>query len=382
MSPAISEYVYRRRWKRMLAFFFDRAGAFFFFWVKRCPSSGEYRRILLVRIDQIGDVVMALPALKALKDWFPGAEIDMMVAPWAKPVVEGHPGVNEIHCFGHSYLREGGFGWGSIREYCGWIRRLRKRRYDAAIDLRGDARNILLLFLSGAKRRISFGITGGGFLLTDCLSEKAGEHQVERNFRCVEALGCKPGRTGAVLSVAPQEKENFKAKCDKMFGGVPRPWIAIQAGSGYPSKQWPRVNYERLIGELAEKKMGSVLLIGQKGEEPLSGGMSRVGGVYDLIGRTSLRELCVLLESSDLVIGNDSGPSHIAAALGKKTLVLFSGTNECEVWEPRGSRVTVLRVKVPCAPCHERICPRPRHDCMEDLSVGEVFHCAERLLHG
>jgi heptosyltransferase-2 len=383
-------YVYKKWTRRCLASLFDLAGGAVFFWIRWLPRPCTYRKILCVRLDQIGDFVLTLPALGALREAFPEAEMDLLVAPWSEPLAQFVEGIARVETFEHSYFSGHSFsGISALRETWRWVAKARKRGYDLAIDFRGDVRTIALLFLAGAKRRVGYGGTGGGFLLTDRVPNEEGIHQVERNLRCVEILGAPARRaerrdrdqTAPRLSVPERTRSDVRGRFPELYGTAPRPWIVLHEGSGYPSKRWPRTYFDELIRKLGDEKLGTVILVGSAGDWDGSGrGGAARGPVWDLAGKTSLSELCGLLADADIFVGNDSGPAHIAAALGKKVISLFSGTNDYRFWQPIGPRVTVLRHPVPCSPCHERVCPLERHHCMEGIPVAEVFRKVKEAL--
>jgi lipopolysaccharide heptosyltransferase II len=369
-----AKYVYKKPFLRLLARLFDAAGALLFFWTRRGRKSEGFRRILVIRLDQLGDAVLALPAVSALKKCFPAAEIDFFSGPWARELAEYHPDINRVFVFEHSYFSARVPFFSTLTEWLGFILRFRRNRYDLAVDFRGDVRTNLLMFFSGAGRRVGRGITGGGFLLTDLVPETPSRHQIERNLDCVRILGCEVEAPPLELYYPPATLGILRQREPEFFAAAVRPWIVVHIGSGYPSKRWPAANFFRLIDQILASWPGSVILVGQESERRLAEPFLRKSGrIFNLIGRTTITELCAILDSADVYVGNDSGPTHMAALLGKKVIVLFSGTNEAEYWRPLGKAVTVVRRPVPCSPCHERDCPLPRHDCMENITVEEVL---------
>lgn len=376
MSALSDKYVFKKPLVRLLVWLFDMTGGFFFAWAKGQKETPPYRRILALRVDQLGDVVLSLPALVALQNSFPEARIDVVVAPWAREIVEAY--AHKTYVFGHSYFSAAASRFQSFAEWLRLAGLLRKNRYDLAIDFRGDLRNAALLFFAGARRRIGYGQAGGGFFYTDCLAEDNSRHQLERNLECVKAAGGAASPAIPKLRFRAPDAEAWKKK----FAGGPKPWTVVHVGSGYPSKRWPADNFFSLIDRFTEKGSGTVILIGGEKEGPLVlPYLEKRRGIVNMTGKTSLTELCALLDQADLFVGNDSGPSHLSAALGRNTVVLFSGTNDWRLWEPRGAAVRVIHHPVPCSPCHEKVCPLPRHECMENITVDRVMGQIQELMH-
>lgn len=383
MKILSSKYVFKKTSRRLLVWVFDLLGVVCFFWLRWLRAPKTFKRILVIRLDQMGDVVLSLPAIEALKACFPGARVDCLVASWARELVENHPAVSNAYTFKHSYFSEHFSKWRALQEWLCYVQTFRRIGYDLAIDFRGDIRNALLLFLSGVKRRVGRGLTGGGFLLTDLAEEKPAKHQLEKNLDLVRALGCSVESSSPPIYYPASALATFKGRHLDFFTSAQRPWILFHIGSGYPSKQWPVDRFFSLVSRVLENEMGSVLLVGQEDEERLARPFLRERDrLFNFMRETTLSELCALIDACDIFIGNDSGPTHIAAALGKKVITIFSGTNDYQVWQPRGKAVHVLRHAVPCSPCHEKVCPLPRHDCMEDVTLEEVFEKVRELIHG
>lgn len=365
-----------------MAALFDFAGGCLLFWRRWVPRHGAFRRILVIRLDQLGDAVLALPAVSALKKCYPEAKLDFFCGPWARELAEYHPDIDRAYVFENTYFSGRVDVRACLREWLGFVRAFRRERYDLAIDFRGDVRTNLLMYLAGAKRRVGRGITGGDFLLTDVAPEMPPRHQLERNLDCLRLLGCETGAPSTDLYYPPATLGILRQRHPEFFARLERPWIVVHIGSGYPSKRWPAANFFRLIDRILESGPGSVILIGQQAERDLAEPFLKPSPrVFDLIGGTSITDLCALLDAADVYVGNDSGPTHIAALLGKKVIVLFSGTNEADYWRPVGEGVTVLSHPVPCSPCHERSCPLPRHECMEEIGVERVLDKVRAAVH-
>lgn len=353
----LPQYAFRRWEKRAAACLLDLIGSLFFLPLKfigRRSHHDSPRKILVIRLDSIGDVVMTKPAIEALRRKFPKAEIDLLIAPQAASLFQHEPELCRVIEFKPS------------RHI---LSKIRKNRYEVGIDFRGDLRNILLMTLAGIPCRLGYGRTGGGFLLTSCPPYDLKKHQVFLNMRLLTFFGI---YGGPVLSSFRHEKDSINAS----LPGKPR--IAIHMGAGYPSKRWPKENYLQLIDRIRNEGLGEIILIGteeDRNEIPIV-----EGDVIDLRGKTDLADLAVLFETCDLFVGNDSGPAHIAAAQGIDVFVIFSGTNDAARWHPWTNRLHLERHVVPCSPCESRECPLGHHDCMKKIPVGRVLSRVKGIL--
>lgn len=367
-------YVFKKPWKRIVACIFDLMGSLIFFWLRFLPRPRPFHRILLIRVDQLGDLIFTTPAIRRLRQAFPGAEIDFLGPALARELFAGHEALREVLVFEKNWFYPDFSFWACLRNYLGLIRILRRRRYDLAIDFRGDIRLIVLMFLSGIPERIGYGITGGSFLLTHRLDRNPEWHEVESNLKIAESLGCPSGSSDLEIPLPKDRDRSLENLLGRKADGE-RPRIVIHPGSGYPSKRWSTRSYEILIEKVLSEGLGDVILVGSKEEKQLlpSSKFARDSHFINLMGKTTLTELCAVLSSCELFVGNDSGPAHLAAALGKKLVVVFSGTNESRHWRPWSRHCALLRYPVFCSPCAEKVCVQPRHYCMEGIPVDDVL---------
>jgi ADP-heptose:LPS heptosyltransferase len=160
----------------------------------------------------------------------------------------------------------------------------------------------------------------------------------------------------------------------------------VHIGAGTQAKRWPAEHWKWLIDRLTGSRRAMVVLVGGAGDWPLARAIrpsdehAARTRVVDLVGELSIAELVAVVEQADLFIGADSGPAHIAAAVGTPAVVLFSGTNRPRQWRPSGREVHVLRHFAECSPCHRHECPLPGHPCMRGLSPEQVLELVERFL--
>lgn len=377
-------YAFKSWVKRFLIFCLDLIGAVLFFPIKHCEAPAAVKKILAVRIDHLGDVLMTRPALQLLRGLYPGVQIHLMTSPEAARLLKDDPCVDNILTFEKNWFTRGGRFFEIIQGAFRMCRELRAQSYDAAIEFRGDFRTILLLALAGLPFRVGYGITGGGFLLHRSTPYPWSSHQVEANIRLLEVLNPAVSKEDIFvpkLKVSEDRDSYYKKMLRE--GNPSLPVLVIHPGAGYPSKQWPDEKFAQLAQRLTREKIARIVFIGTADEKKDSRCSLRPEDGIDLRGKTPLEDLPALLAHCDLYLGNDSGPAHLAAAQGVRVLSLFSGTNDADLWRPWGERVTLIQHKVPCSPCEAKICPLAHHDCMRKISVEEVYQTImEKLNEG
>ena len=371
----LSQYSFKHPAKRFLAALFDFAGGILFFipgLFKPAFDPARIQKILVIRLDSLGDAVMTLPALRALRERFPKAQIDFLLTPETAPLFAGGPEVDEVltlEC-GWFSKKTGKNAGSALQRVCA---RIKSARYDLGIDFRGDLRNALLLFSAGIPQRFGYGITGGGFLLTHCGKYSRKIHQVLLNLQLLAPLGIEKTPSPASFAYPEERKGHFQNSIGRLLPQGPEPRIVIHPGAGYASKRWPAEKFKSLIGEILQENLGNIILIGTEAEKSLFTPDFSAPKLTDLRGKTKLEDLPILFDACQLFIGNDSGPSHVAAAQGLPLLVLFSGTNDAAVWHPWAKSLELISHSVPCSPCEVRECPLKHHDCMEKILVDQVF---------
>ena len=374
-------YVYKHGPKRIAASLLDAAGDLLTLPFRRPPVKvGNPKKILVIRIDQIGDAVMTRPAIKRLAESFPHAPIDVLASEQTAPLFRATPGISEVLVFQNSWLSTGASFFSSLAASGRIITLLRSKRYDLGIDFRGDLRSIALMAVAGIPIRVGFGITGGGFLLTHEASFPRDTHQVESNCRLLSVLGLELKAQGLDrFDYSKSHQEGFQQRLGSLLGESGLPRILIHPGANYPSKRWPQENFKELISKISRENMGRVILIGSNDEKDVLA-INGSEHIADLRGLTRLEDLPVISDLCDLYIGNDSGPAHIAAAQGMEVVLLASGTNDIRYWHPWTNRLHLVQHTVPCSPCEARECPLGHHDCMTKISVSQVMQVVRTIL--
>lgn len=359
-------YPYRARWKRALALAVDTLGDVLSRArpARRLTSGdeplgrgspgdldgGAVRRVLVVRLDHLGDVLFSTVVFPPLRRLYPMAEITALVGPWAAPLLLHHPDVDRVVSFRNPWFdRKGASGWADT---LGAVQFLRRSRFDLGLDLRGDPRIIALMLAGGVRYRAGYGCGGAGFLLSRELDHPPGLHQVDRNLRLIQALGWK-GEAGDFrrprVFVSGAEEEEARARLAALGVGEGGRRVALHPGASVAAKRWPAEHYASLAAWLSRRGGLRLLLLGGPEERDLAAEVAARSGVcpLSLAGELSLRGLMAVLKRCHLMIGNDSGPTHLAAALGVPTVALFTGTNRPSEWAPIGERVHLIQPPSP-----------------------------------
>jgi ADP-heptose:LPS heptosyltransferase len=368
-------YTFKSPLKMAIARTVDTIGSWFFSPSGQSVDWKSIKKIAVLRLDHLGDVILALPAIKALEEALPQAQVDFIVGPWAKDIVEmaGLRSTPKVFsaCW---FAREGSKNRGrKLTEL------LREGQYDTVIELRGDFRHILAMYRAGIRFRVGLAKTGLGFLLTHRLVYRPGQHEMKRNLDTLEQAGIQLSNKQEYPQLYTRKKDEETQREIRQKLGITRPVIAIHATCAATSKRWPVSNWQQLIDRLPEDM--DVAMIGtdleKSGVEEIQKGCHR--RVFLTAGALNLPNLSAFLKESRLFIGVDSGPAHIAAAVGTPVVSLYSGTNVVDQWGPRGPKVTIIQKTPSCSPCELTVCPIG-NECMNQIGVEEVLGSVTKSL--
>jgi len=352
------------------------------------PAPDEDPRvILLVQLDHLGDAIISTVMLPALRRRYPQAAIEVLVGVWNQTLFEAIPEVDRVHVSRiNRFTRGRRFGWFLATLWWGW--KLRRRKVDLAIDVRGEFPLAVLLWLSGARRRVGWACGGGGVLLPDSPDYEANRPEVASRLALLAQLGIQPP-AGEVWQPQFHPTEQARRQASQWWEYVQTkrastgPRIVVHVGAGTTAKQWPVEHWRELIGWLVVRFEAQVVLVGNKTDRIIARhilGPRPRDAVADWTGQLDLVELAAVVEQADLFVGADSGPAHLAAAVGTPVVALFSGTNNAHQWQPVGRHVQVVRQQVSCSPCHREQCPFDDHPCMTILRPKQVAAVVEQIL--
>jgi ADP-heptose:LPS heptosyltransferase len=356
-------YAYKKKAYILLFSIIDLIGkAVFYPFRKSDKRPAEFKRILVIREDHIGDVITATAVLSPLRKRFPEARIDFMVPRWALDLVKSNSFVDNLIAFDPPWFdRSDKRPFKQLRGLGAMAGVIKEGGYDIGIDLRGDARHITAMFLAGLKERVSYGITGMGFLLTREVPYEGKMHETDRNIALLRPFGIK-ARAEEIRLAFPSSGSILSDS------GVRGNYAVLHISPGHDTKKWKNEEFARIVKYLKNDKKLDVAAVGTKEDRQKIREVSEASGIElaDISGKTALGELGSVISGADIFVGVDSGPSHIAAASGIPTVILFSGVNDPAQWAPKGKNVKI-------------ICPGARKD-LSSVSAGEVIGVIEEVL--
>ncbi|HEY3914806.1 MAG TPA: lipopolysaccharide heptosyltransferase II [Verrucomicrobiae bacterium] len=352
------------------------------------PAPAE--KLLIRGVNWLGDAIMTTPALMRLREALPQTRITLLSPEKLAGLWSGQPFVDEVLTFspGESVWSVG--------------RRLREKRFTVAIAFPNSARSALELWLAGIPTRIG---VGRGLLLTQSLPQRAGAvkmrklsadevqqrvregtsperippeaHHVHHYLYLTGALGASAEPLVPRIDVSAEEKETVRQK----FSLAPmagQPLFGMNPGAEYgPAKRWPAERFAEAAVSLRKKTNCRWVIFGGSGDTDLAQKIAREVGepILNLAGKTNLRELAAALKICDLVVTNDTGPMHLASAVGARVVAIFGSTSPELTGPIFSSRTRITRHRVPCSPCFRRECPIDLR-CLRGIGAEQVIAAA------
>lgn len=339
-----------------------------------------YKKILIVRLDRIGDVVLSTPVIKALRDAYPNAHIAMMVRPYARDIVEGNPFLNEVIVYDKD---------GAHRGIAGNLRfagELRDKGFDIAIILHPTNRAHIVASLAGIPERVGYG-KKTGFLLTRKIphTKQFGmKHEIDYALDVLRYIGIEPKDRALYMPI----NGDSERKVEKMLGenGVKSSdlLVAVNPGASCASKRWGIKNFADVANSLVEKYGARVAIVSGNIDKRFGDELASLirKGAINLSGKTSIGDIASLLKRCKLFISNDSGPVHIGCAVGTPVIAIFGRSDRGlspERWGPSGKRDVVLHKMVGCEICYAHNC-RSGFKCLDSITASEVLDAAGKIL--
>jgi len=338
-----------------------------------------YKRILIVRTDRVGDVILSTPVIKALRDAYPAAYMAMMVRPYTKIIVEGNPYLDEVIVYDKDKKEKNWLG-----NFL-FSRRLAEKKFDLAVVLNPSNRSNFIPFLAGIPKRVGYN-RKMGFLLTDKIKDTKHEgkkHEIEYNLDVVRHLGIQPQDKNTFMPTSPEAekwvesiftKENIKPT-DKL--------VVLNPGSSDNSKIWPAQRYAT-VGEKLAQKGYKIVILGGPGDRGIAQQiMTKMHNPFiNMVGNNNISQAASFLKKCSLFISTDTGPMHIASSLGVPIIAIL-GRNQPGLsptrWGPHNKNSRLLHKDVGCKECLAHNCKKG-FLCLKAITVEDVLEAAESLL--
>lgn len=347
-------------------------------------------RILVIRFSSMGDIVLTSPVTRALDRLFPNAEIDILTRSEYAPLAHALPGVTAVQCF------EPGTGLLSL------VSRLRERRYDLAIDLHGNLRSRLVVMAGVAGRVLRYDKRRFArmAIVRRRRRSRPVPHTVDRYLEVLDRLDAAatpgleggPGLVGA-HDVAEKRLPQLKvdgaaaAEVEELLAGagigLDARVLGVAPGASHGPKRWPPERFARVADHMAKSREMKILLLGSEADRAVTGEVANAMELpaVDWTGATDLELLPAAVQRCALLVSNDSGPMHVATAVGTPVIGVFGATHPRLGFAPVGPADTAVTLDLPCSPCSlhgNRACRFRTHACMVDLDPSRVIAEAER----
>ncbi len=341
-------------------------------------------KILVYQVGNIGDLIISTPVYKALREKFPNAEITLLSSSGSRKYVGAEEIIKPLNYIDNiqTFIPDDFISW---KEYYDFFLSIRKSKYDLVVYLPSNlwktfhiCRDMVFFFLSGMKYGVGFKVFEDYYYyLKHNISPR---NEVERLFDLLEPLGIGNGDKEIEFAISKEHVEYIREYLSREKIGGDRIKIAVMPGGKYQSRLWPKEYFVQLINRINEMFSADIFLLGSEAEIKLTGEIKSQTKMklFDTAGSLTLQQLGALIKECHLLVTNDTGPMHIAAAVGTPTVSIFSAVDIPFLWYPSGDNHRVFYNKVDCSPCFQQKCDN--HICMEGISVETVYKGVEEQL--
>jgi len=365
--------------------------------------TGDPSRLLVIQTAFLGDLILTSPLIRALKERFPRASLEILARKETSPVLEDNPFVDAVIPY-DKRGRDAGIA-GMVR----MAGRLRGRSYELCVSPHRSLRSALIAAAAGIPRRIGVADSPGRWLYHDLVPKDRALHELERHLELMRAVGVDPQSCprAMVVEVGAEEARTAEGMLRSSGLDPTRPIVGIQPGSVWPTKRWPPERFAAVafevrrrglqvvvVGGPGDREAGEIVLDpsaafegegGRDGEgRPCPGeGTGEMPGAANLAGRTTLKDLVALIDRFTAFITNDSGPMHIAVARGVPVVAIFGPTTPAQGFAPYTDHAVVVEENLPCRPCGRhghRACPEKHFLCMRLIRPEAVMKAFDEVL--
>ena len=357
---------------------------------RRVRQTSVPKRVLLLRLERIGDLLMVVNAVRRIRAYLPNAFIQLVVGSWNDDLAKLIPGVDQIKVLNVPWLAredQPSSVQATIQMAWGW----REQEFDLAINFEPDIRSNALLAASGASQRVGYRTGGGEAFLTDALDYKPTIHTADNARQLVQHIfSGKRDNAVATDHLLGPLPAHARQRADELLG--PRESHALVVGinvsGGRRIKQWPAERFADTASILSHEDKATIVLLGSEADQSIGdavvNNLSPSVHPINLIGRVSLIELAGVLERLCLLVTGDTGPMHLAASIGTPVVSIF-GPSDPVRYAPLTSQRQIVHADLWCRPCNQIRCPPTRcsagtPDCLEKVSVPQVIKAIRDLL--
>ena len=346
------------------------------FYTKRLPKDFTPARILVVKLDHIGDVLLATPVFSNLRQAYPNAELHALTGTWSRVVLENHPEVDKVLEYNSPVFCRNEQST-SFKNTYKLYRQLRKQKYDLLVELRADWRISWFSLLRVTPKRInraSLQVANRiGFL------QFSGIHETTRNLDVLKRVGIPTPIQNTTFAVSREDEKWASNFIETQQIKMENPLIAIHPGSPIILKRWIPERYAELADWLIAQKRAQIVFVGVKDEiQTITHIQNQISGVsINIAGKTTITQLASILQKCKVFIGNDSGPMHLSASVGTQTIGLF-GPGDPKRFGPVGDKCQTIQKKLDCPPCIGNTCQFGEDGCMSKIQVADVIQVVEK----
>lgn len=344
-------------------------------------------RILIVKLSALGDIIHALPVLDYLRQAVPEVEIDWIVEEQNRSILEGHPLIRNVICINTRAWRKSPFSYTSRHEVTAVIKQLREAKYDAVFDIQGNIKSGIITALTSAYKRYGFDLHGVreslNLLFTNHHIPLTSEdhHISNRSLKIISAAFDKNYHLYTnIAHIETNSEDDARAK-ELLANTQEATRLLFHTGTTWETKKWAAENWLELA-QLILLNFQSVQFFFSWGNEQerieATNLVKKIGGSASLLPRMDLKTFCAVIKSMDVVVGGDTGPVHIAAAVGTPTVSFYRATDASRNG-PRGLHHITIQSDISCAKCLERSCKRD-DECRQNIKTTAMFNAISGLI--
>jgi len=332
----------------------------------------KQQKIVVFKLSALGDLILIVPSLRAIKKRFPNALISVVADEAFASVLNFCPYVDDVIILRGRHRR------GRFTRLIKLIRQLRKEGFDYAIDFQNNKWTHFMAWAAGIPKRFGFNRGWSGRLLNEGVTGFQNDlNPVQHQAQILRHMGVHELDEKLALWISDDERQEVSNQLKELglkSAALPLIGLVVQASARWKSKNWSVDRFVQLAERLIKEKNAGIVLIGQSGDLPAFNALKRLypDRVFNLIGQTNIRQMFALIDRLQCLVTPDSAPMHVAAAFNIPVAALFGPTNPRR-HAPAAERIRIFYETVPCAPCYSEKCLQPTHRCMDQIEVDSVY---------